>query len=50
MEGAALAAKNEDVCAINCSIIRRPPGDIFALKSADSVVKDGEETCILSNS
>ena len=43
MEGAVLAAKNEDVDAINCSVIRRPPGDIYDLKSADSVAKDGEE-------
>ena len=43
MAGASLAAKNEDVDAINCSVIRRPAGGIFDLMSADSAVKEGED-------
>ena len=43
MEGAVLAAKNDDADAINCSVIRRFPGDIYDMKSADSVSMHGEE-------
>ena len=43
IEGAVLASKNEDVDSSNCAVIRRFPGDIYELKSADSVAKDGEE-------
>ena len=42
VEGAVLAAKNEDVDRINCAVTSRFPGQAVDLQSADSVLREGD--------
>ena len=43
VEGAVLAAQNEDVDRINSALLKRFPVDSIGLQSADIVLREGDE-------